>query len=426
MKQNQLKTKSMKHLLADALDIGAVQLVVGFLFVVLFTAWLVFGLQWQSLLAVPSKLHSLVMMALVYVFSFISIRRFSAYLGNLSFRLVIPACLFWLGIGLLIFFALRMDYSVYYIALASTLMLVFFSITRYVRGRYHHRIVAYVPAGRIKDLPKTDSITWKKLSAPELPIDIDIVMADLRADLSDEWEHFLADCTLKHIPVYHSSRLLEMVSGRIKMDHLYENDLGSLLPSKSYQFVKRCLDTVLVVVSLPLTLPVMIITGLLIIIESRGGMFFLQERIGQGGKPFTVFKFRSMCKDSEKDGSQFAKSNDMRVTRVGKFIRKTRIDELPQFLNVLKGEMSLIGPRPEQKKFVDEFNQIIPFYNYRHIVKPGISGWAQVVHGYAADAEDTKIKLEHDFYYIKNFSFSMDLLILFKTIQTIFTGFGAR
>ncbi len=161
-------------------------------------------------------------------------------------------------------------------------------------------------------------------------------------------------------------------------------------------------------------------------LESRGGVFFLQERVGQGGVPFTMYKFRSMCQDSEKDGSQFAQANDMRVTRVGKFIRKTRIDELPQFYNVLKGEMSLIGPRPEQKKFVDEFNKQIPFYNYRHIVKPGISGWAQVVHGYAANAEDTRIKLEHDFYYIKNFSFSMDLLILFKTIQTMLTGFGAR
>ena len=133
-----------------------------------------------------------------------------------------------------------------------------------------------------------------------------------------------------------------------------------------------------------------------------------------------------MGKDSEKHGAQMASANDMRVTRVGKFIRKTRIDELPQFFNVLKGDMSLIGPRPEQKVFVDQFEQEIPFYNYRHIVKPGITGWAQVTHGYAGDADETRVKIEHDFYYIKHISFSLDILIVFKTVKTMLTGFGAR
>ncbi len=117
---------------------------------------------------------------------------------------------------------------------------------------------------------------------------------------------------------------------------------------------------------------------------------------------------------------------DLRVTKFGCFIRRTRLDELPQFINVLKGEMSLIGPRPEQLDFVKQFNETIPFYRYRHIVKPGISGWAQVMHGYASDEDETKVKLEHDFFYIKNFSLTLDLLIVIKTIQTMVTGFGAR
>ena len=133
-----------------------------------------------------------------------------------------------------------------------------------------------------------------------------------------------------------------------------------------------------------------------------------------------------MCKDSEKNGAQFAQSRDMRVTRIGKFIRKTRIDELPQFFNILKGDMALIGPRPEQKAFVEQFEKNIPFYNYRHIVKPGITGWAQVTHGYAATEDETQVKVEHDFFYIKHFSFSLDVLIFFKTIHTMLTGFGAR
>jgi len=133
-----------------------------------------------------------------------------------------------------------------------------------------------------------------------------------------------------------------------------------------------------------------------------------------------------MCQDSEKSGAQFAQANDMRVTRVGKFIRKTRIDELPQFFNILKGDMSLIGPRPEQRTFVEQFEKEIPFYAYRHVVRPGITGWAQVTQGYAADADETRIKLEHDFYYIKNFSLWLDILIVLKTIRTMLTGFGAR
>ena len=117
---------------------------------------------------------------------------------------------------------------------------------------------------------------------------------------------------------------------------------------------------------------------------------------------------------------------DMRITKFGHFIRKTRIDELPQFLNILKGDMSLIGPRPEQLSFVEQFNESIPFYRYRHIVRPGLSGWAQVMQGYASDEDETRVKLEYDFYYIKNFSLALDLLIILKTIQTILTGFGAR
>src|SRR5690554_7341673 len=133
-----------------------------------------------------------------------------------------------------------------------------------------------------------------------------------------------------------------------------------------------------------------------------------------------------MRRDSEKDGARFASTGDARITRVGRYIRKTRLDEIPQFINVLKGDMSLIGPRPEQRAFANTFEKVIPFYTYRHVVKPGITGWAQVVHGYAADADDTRVKIEHDFYYIKHFSLWLDILIVVKTIKTILTGFGAR
>ena len=207
---------------------------------------------------------------------------------------------------------------------------------------------------------------------------------------------------------------------------MHENDLGSLLPSPIYIVIKRWLDILLVCISLPITLPIMIFTAIIIYHEDKGKILFTQKRIGQGGKEFTIYKFRSMVSDSEKDGAKFAQTNDERITKIGKFIRQTRIDELPQFFNILKGDMSLIGPRPEQKVFVEQFEQAIPFYNYRHIVKPGLSGWAQVTQGYASDTEETQVKIEYDFYYIKNFSFLLDLVTIAKTIRIIMTGFGAR
>ena len=170
----------------------------------------------------------------------------------------------------------------------------------------------------------------------------------------------------------------------------------------------------------------MLLTALAIRLESPGPALFVQNRVGQKGREFKIYKFRSMRIDSERHGAQFATAGDERITRIGRFIRKTRLDELPQFWNILKGDMSLIGPRPEQKAFVENFEHSIPFYNYRHIVKPGISGWAQVMQGYTADNDTTQIKVEYDFYYIKHFSFSLDVLIFFKTIKTMLTGFGAR
>ena len=190
--------------------------------------------------------------------------------------------------------------------------------------------------------------------------------------------------------------------------------------------VKRLLDILCVLAALPFALPLMLLTAIAIRLESAGSVLFVQNRVGQGGREFKIYKFRSMRTDSEQNGAQLAQVGDSRITRVGSFIRKTRLDELPQFFNILKGDMSLIGPRPEQKVFVEQFEKSIPFYQYRHIVKPGLSGWAQVTQGYAGNTDETQVKIEHDFYYIKHFSFSLDVLIMFKTVKIILTGFGAR
>lgn len=211
---------------------------------------------------------------------------------------------------------------------------------------------------------------------------------------------------------------------------IFEKELSkeqiTSIPPSSYLSVKRLLDIGFTFMLMPVILPLVALTALAIKLESKGPVFFWQQRVGAFGKPFNMLKFRSMTTDAETAGSQFAAQQDNRVTRVGRFIRKMRIDEIPQFWNVLKGEMSIIGPRPEQLKFVEEFNRSIPGYADRHIVLPGITGHAQTIQGYVDDKNGTVLKLKYDLEYIENLSFSMDAKIVWRTLQTILTGFGAR
>lgn len=191
--------------------------------------------------------------------------------------------------------------------------------------------------------------------------------------------------------------------------------------------VKRISDVLVSLLLLIISAPLMVLTAIVIKLESRGPVFYRQERVGQNGVPFKVTKFRSMCNDAEKDGKpRWATKNDSRVTRVGKFIRRTRIDELPQLFNVLSGEMSMVGPRPERQYFVDELVEKIPFFAVRHSVKPGVTGWAQVRYEYGATVEDAAAKLQYDLYYVKNHSLFLDLLILLETVAVVLTGRGAR
>lgn len=360
--------------------------------------------------------------------SFVSILRFDKFPGSSSVVLILPVIAAWYVVPALI--TLLPSYANYAIYFFVCFVLCFVYV--YIDYNYHEKnrrpVLAYLPMARASDLSDIKTADWVVMTDPKLPERaVEGVVVDLHAPtLSAEWQKFLAQCALEHMPVYNVRQIRESLTGRVRIQHMYENDLGSLLPSAPYMFIKRLWETSLVLFSMPAVLPVMALTAVAIKMESPGPILFLQKRVGQSGKEFTIYKFRSMCRDSEKDGAQFAQVGDMRVTKVGKFIRKTRIDELPQFFNIIKGDMSLIGPRPEQKVFVDRFEGVIPFYSYRHVVKPGISGWAQVVHGYAADADETQVKVEYDFYYIKHFSFWLDILIVFKTIRTMITGFGAR
>lgn len=400
------------------------QTLLGSFLCILLPAFLLWGI---SLFSLETRYNSIIASFVAFVCISITLRILLKYPGNKSISFVLSTLISWHFIIYSALFFFRVEYSAIFLAINLSLTSLFCFIGYFLSRRWLVPKIAFIPYGRAKNIDKISNVEWIELTSPFLAQRrINAIAVDLHTNLTPEWQKFLANCTLQGVPVYNSRQLEESLTGRVKIRHMYENDLGSLLPSPIYSLIKRCIDILLIVITFPITLPIMLITAIAIHLESDGGAMFIQKRVGQGGKEFNIYKFRSMCKDSEKDGAKFAQSGDMRVTRIGKFIRKTRIDELPQFFNVLKGDMSLIGPRPEQKAFVDKFEEEIPFYNYRHIVKPGISGWAQVVHGYAADVDDTRVKIEHDFYYIKNFSFWLDILIVFKTLKTMLTGFGAR
>jgi len=188
--------------------------------------------------------------------------------------------------------------------------------------------------------------------------------------------------------------------------------------------LKRVVDLILVMVLLVILSPLMLLVILAIKLDSPGPVFYSQLRTGLYGKSFRVYKFRSMYQDAEKRGVQWADKDDPRVTRVGRWLRLLRIDELPQIWNVFKGEMSLIGPRPERPEFDTKLKEAIPYYELRYLVKPGITGWAQVLYPYGASIEDAYEKLAYDLYYIKNYSIWLDLAIAFKTIRVVFLGKG--
>lgn len=187
---------------------------------------------------------------------------------------------------------------------------------------------------------------------------------------------------------------------------------------------KRLMDFGCALILFSVTWPFMVLAAIAIKLDSPGPALFSQERVGKNGRRFKIYKFRSMVTDAEKNGAQWATRNDARVTRVGQFIRVTRIDELPQLFNILTGEMSFVGPRPEREEFNEKIEQVVPFYNVRHLVRPGITGWAQILFPYGASIEDAKQKLQYEIYYIKNYSIMMDIEVVLKTISVVLLGKG--
>jgi lipopolysaccharide/colanic/teichoic acid biosynthesis glycosyltransferase len=268
------------------------------------------------------------------------------------------------------------------------------------------------------------NIEWRVIERPVLRENVAAMVVDPHAAFDLDSSQLLTRLVLEGVPVYHRSHFEEGLTGRVRFHTHADNNFGALLPSLTYLRLKRFIDVAGVIVLLPLIIPIILTAAILIKLDSPGPVLFRQSRMGFRGQPFDCYKLRTMRPDQK--GPAFTLAADPRVTRIGKFLRKWRIDELPQTINILRGEMSWIGPRPEAVQLAEKYAAHVPFYDYRHAVRPGISGWAAVHQGNVAEVDAAREKLEYDFYYIKYFSFWLDFLIVLKTLQTIWSGFGSR
>jgi len=231
------------------------------------------------------------------------------------------------------------------------------------------------------------------------------------------------------VSIEEGATFYERVTGRVSLNMMRPSWLifsGRGRQAKFAAITRNAVHRLVALIGASLSLPIIVVTAILIKIESRGPVFYKQERIGKNGRPFVLMKFRSMKMDAEKAGPVWASKQDDRTTRVGRIIRKVRIDEIPQFWNILRGEMSFVGPRPERPHFVDQLALEIPYYAQRHLIAPGLTGWAQIKYPYGASIEDAREKLQYDLFYIKNHNLLLDAIILFETIKIILFGRGAQ
>jgi len=403
---------------------------VGALAVATLIPWFARGPLLPGSMFEPASLNTLVANIAAVSIAFWTRLSIETYPGIRRSSVILPAALTGHGVMVVWFLLTRFPYDRVGLA-AGFLLHVAWLYLLYIRAeRKLRRRIAVVPFGATEQLAQIEGVDWQMMKRPRLADarSCSAIVADFGADLPDEWEAFLADAALAGRIVYQVKQLSESLTGRVELEHLSENSFGSLLPAKGYLYLKAAADFLFAIMVLPVALLLMVLIAAAIRIDSKGPVLFRQKRIGHSGKLITVYKFRTMRPVNAADERKAAmtQDHDDRITRVGHLLRKLRIDELPQIINILKWQMSWIGPRPEAQVLSTWYTDEIPFYRYRHVVKPGISGWAQVNQGHVAEVDQVHRKLQYDFYYIKYFSPWLDVLIFFRTIKTILTGWGAR
>jgi lipopolysaccharide/colanic/teichoic acid biosynthesis glycosyltransferase len=277
----------------------------------------------------------------------------------------------------------------------------------------HADVIAIVdPLGDPHDVPLVDGGT---------------LVVDLREVLSEDMARYVSSASVSGQRVRPLVDVYEEHTGRLPLVHIVGGwELTRPVQRSHYAGAKRVIDVVAVILTLPLWILLWGIVWVVVKIDSSGPAIYSQERVGRNGSTFTLYKFRTMVRDAERDGPQFTSEDDPRITRTGRFLRKSRLDEIPQLWNVLMGDVAVVGPRPERPVFVDQFSRTIPFYDSRLLIRPGVTGWAQVHYGYADGEADTVEKLTYDLYYVKHSSLWLDVHILGMSVWTVLTGNGAR
>lgn len=378
---------------------------------------------WAGLLAGQIE-PTLIVSTLAIALAHLSIQRIGVLPLVMARSLIVPTLLASFGAGLFAMYVANLPVARLHYASSFVVAIGWYFAMATLRGRHLRPVIGMIGVEPqfAKDLP--GQVTWLLLSEPWLDRRVSAVVVDPHAELSLEWSRFITQLVLQGVPVYHRAHIEEGLNGKVRFSHHADNDFGALLPSLLYLRLKRVFDLLGVLVALPLVLPLLVLTAIAIRLESQGKVIFRQTRMGHRGQPFTCYKLQTMRQDVE--GPAFTVDTDPRITRLGKYLRKWRIDELPQIFNVLRGEMSWIGPRPEALSLARNYARHVPFYDYRHAVRPGITGWAAVHQGNVAEVAAAQEKLEYDFYYIRYFSIWLDLLILIKTIRTVWIGFGSK
>jgi lipopolysaccharide/colanic/teichoic acid biosynthesis glycosyltransferase len=368
------------------------------------------------------------MVSLAVVLGHLFVKELARYPGETALSTSLPAVSASFGLVVLGITLTHASYSRGLLITGYILCVIWYAGIGAARKSYLRPSLALVPLGDAKDLNNVASADWHRLSSPSLDVvkRVNGVVADLGADLSNEWRAFLTACAVKGVPVYDSNRLRELTTGQIDLTRISDIGFEALLPHRSYLFIKKILDFAFAVLVLPFALAVIGLAVVAVRLESKGAAIFVQERVGYRGRVFNCYKIRSMHIDQPSDAPHFTTDRDPRITRVGRFIRKYRIDELPQIFNILRGEMSWIGPRPEAVPLSRIYENGVPFYHFRHSVRPGISGWAAIHQGNVAELDAATTKLRYDFFYIKNISFPLDVYIACKTVWILLTGAGSK
>lgn len=386
-------------------------------------------ISYQSWIQNDNQAITLCLLGLCYLISVYLGKNIAKFAGGKAMSHILGTCLVSVALVITVVLLLRLEYARSSLVIGVSILLGTQMLAVVINRRFKNLKLAFVPSHNIEILLPRNArnLECRILQSPDLGNSrFDGIAVDMDAKLTPDWIRFISHCNISGIPVFNARKVTETLDGKVNLSNLQSTDLANLQPQPVYLAAKRVFDILITLAIAPLLLPVCLITAIMIRLDSPGPALFVQHRTGKGNTVFRMYKFRSMRPHENTNlEPQFANQDAHRITRLGAFIRKFRVDELPQFFNVLKGDMSLIGPRPEQPGFVEKFEEEVPYYSYRHIVRPGITGWAQVNQGYATDTESTREKVENDFYYIKHLSPSLDFLVVMRTLKTIATGFGA-